>query len=330
MLNCYVMKLWIFCIVLLLIWIPIGDSIELRKCAVRNVTNNQISNNHFRAFKLVVSTTTAYFPVFLNWLIYFRLQCPDSLHVLHIICLDQSIEEKLPQYGLKCSLVHYLPNDRWAYNRLWQTRAQVTKQLIDSGYDVLLSDSDALWLRNPFPDLDQLTSSHIIGTRAKFPEAVHGRIGSAICMGFIYIKSFPIVSNFWGDFIATLVRMKNPDDQRIFNELVFRKGLKFTRRLKYVDNTEVDTGSFRHNKQDVSISLLPQHIYRRVCDTVSPAVINNATILHCFTKKKLETMKQFTEKKFGHWRLHESWSKLAETADKPISIDAFLQLITIA
>ena len=318
---------WVSTLLWLLYCLLLGSCSTAFPCAIHNISGNtQENTNLYRPYKLLVSTTSEYFPVFLNWLIFYHNQCSD-FSSLYIICLDKKIEEKLPKYGLKCSFVHFLPNDKWAYNRLWQIRAQVTKQLIDAGYDVLLSDSDALWLRNPFPDLDKFQSSHIIATRAKFPEWIYGRIGSAICMGFIYVKASPLTSSFWGEFIDSLVRLRNPDDQRLINELVFRKGIRFTKRLKYHDNTEADTGFFRHDRQHIHITLLPQNSYRRACDLAERDIITNATILHCFTMKKVEASKESSGKRFGNWKLDPSWSKVPLTPNT--NIETFLKQVTL-
>lgn len=304
-----------------------GLPVDHNSCVLHNSTaSNAANGSDFRQYKVIVSTTSEYLPIFFNWLIFYQAVC-QNFEPLHIICLDKKIEENLPKYGLKCSFVYYIQKDRWAFNRLWQIRAQETKRLVDEGYDVLLSDSDALWLRSPFPDLNQYPSSHIIATRARFPEWIHGRIGSAICMGFIYIKASQLISSFWHEFIESLVRLRNPDDQRLLNELVFRKGLKFSRRLKFYNSDEGDSGYFRHDQQHIHITLLPQQSFRRVCDIVDANMTSNSTVLHCVTKEKKEVSKMSVGKKHGQWRLDPMWSKVPLTPST--TIQRFLHQVTM-
>jgi hypothetical protein len=68
----------------------------------------------------------------------------------------------MSKYGLHCSQVLHSSSKSSSFNKLWLLRVRITKQLLNSGFDVMLSDSDAIWLQNPFSYIEKFSSSGII------------------------------------------------------------------------------------------------------------------------------------------------------------------------
>lgn len=288
-------------------------------------------NHQIRPYKILISTSTSYFPSFLNWLIYYYHVCGDDRTVLHIICLDKEIESNLKYYGLTCSFVHYLP-EIYTFNRLWLVRAKVTKELLASGYDVLMSDSDALWLRNPFLDIEYYAAtSDIIGTRATFPNAVLSKIGATLCMGFIYIKSSSKVVTLWDTLINQMIRLRNPDDQKLLNEVMMKFKLRFPYKLSYKRSYEVDHGYLMLEKEKIRVSMLPQNSYRRICSIKNrKQILANTTILHCLVRVKDQEKKRLTGEKYGMWLLNESAISIEyQRKNYGSSFDSFISSIAL-
>jgi hypothetical protein len=44
-------------------------------------------------------------------------------------------------------------------NKIWFYRSHIVNSLLDSNYDVLMSDTDAIWLKNPFAELNKYYNS---------------------------------------------------------------------------------------------------------------------------------------------------------------------------
>ncbi len=284
-------------------------------CGARNITKTISFGQQFyqlhpyiRPFKILISTSTTYLPIFLNWLIFYHNLCGSDMSLLHIICLDKDIEGNLKRYGLKCSFVHYIPDTKQAFNRIWLVRGQVAKDLLASGFDVLMSDSDALWLRNPFYDIEYyLINSDIVGTRATFPEDVQSLLGATLCMGFVYIKASTQILTLWDELIDHMVKLPNPDDQKIINNIMVKMKIKFPNRLQYQKSFTVDQGHFLIYKQLISVTILPQNSYRRICfPKYLRQILANTTILHCVTKAKSQEIKRIAGAKYGLWLLNES------------------------
>lgn len=261
-----------------------------------------------RPVKVVVSSNTKYFSVFLNWLLYYN-QVSQNASMLFIICLDEEVGDKLKKVvGLECSHTHQLPTAA-PFNRLWTVRTQLTVSLLEQGYDVILSDTDALWLRSPFLELQRYPHSDIIGTRAKFPENVYEFYGATLCMGFVYIKSKIHMIVLWKELAARLTRSSQPDDQKFINDLMLRSRLHFPERILYYKSNHSDTGYFTYQRQRYNITLLAQSDFRRLCDPRAPLLVQQSTIAHCVTFQKAEKFKKIAESAYGLWILNNSWNE---------------------
>lgn len=295
----------------------IGDAHGKSSMTLRNelCTMKQQSKDNTtvisRHFKIIVATNTQYFSIFLNWLLYYHRLCKTT-DLLYIICLDTETKGKLKHLGLQCSHTHSLPSVA-PFNRLWTVRTQLSLKLLEEGYDVILTDTDALWLRNPFPELQRYPQSDIIGSRAKFPENVYEFYGSTLCMGFVYIKSNNLTIPLWSELSAKLSRSKQPDDQKFINELLMRGRMNFPQRMTYLKNEHSDTGTFSFQRQDYLITLLAQHEFRRSCELNQNEKIQRSIIAHCATFQKAEKMKKIAGEVHGLWALNASWENLIQT-----------------
>ena len=276
-----------------------------------------------RPLRFLMSSSQQYISVILNWLIYFRKICTDRSAV-YFICLDKGTEDAMKKLGLWCSYSYHARNR----GQLWTMRARVTKQLLYQGYDVLMTDSDALWLKNPFMELQKYEKSDIIGSRASFPEHVSKRLGATLCMGFIYIKCTTAVKKLYEDLLLTMQKVPFPDDQRDINDLLLRKGLSYPTKPTYLGSKQANTGVLLYAGTSVRVTLLPHEDFRRVCEGVSITDLRKAVIVHCLSEKT-GTSKQGVFSRIGLWTLRDTWENIS-TSTKPSSFDKFLDIVTVA
>lgn len=209
--------------------------------ALSNFTANKVNNES--EFRVLVSTTEKYFPIFLNWLLFYR-RCGLDYSKLYIICFDKSTEVLLPQHGLECNYVSYLPTRSHAQTivALWQIRLQIVLSLLEKNTDVLMSDVDAIWLRNPIPEVYSLRNdADIISSRAQFPEEIARELGATLCMGFMYIKSSEATVALWREIYSYTMKQKSFDDQRELNTYLMIKGLRYSNPPKVLINSILST-----------------------------------------------------------------------------------------
>jgi hypothetical protein len=261
-----------------------------------------------RPMRILITSTDKYLPIFLNWLIFYHNIC-SSISFIYIVCLDSVIESHLSNFGFRCSYVHHLPIVQMS-NRLWLLRALVTKQLLIQGFDVLMTDTDAIWLRNPFDMLSSFPESDVIASRASFPENISKRLGATVCMGFLYIKSNPRTIVLWEEFFIFMSKMPRADDQRNFNQLLLNFHIKYDVRPSFVDSVDANSGLF-HLKQGTPmvLTLLPHKQVIRICDPQKIQVIMQSIVAHCMALSKNRNTKSFSERVFRIWALRDKWDR---------------------
>lgn len=79
-----------------LLRLNIGHS-SSHSCGVRDPTTNNL-----RDYVIMLSISSKFFNILLNWLAFYHQLCPDRSHIYYI-CLDKETEDKMLAHGLPCS-----------------------------------------------------------------------------------------------------------------------------------------------------------------------------------------------------------------------------------
>jgi hypothetical protein len=260
-----------------------------------------------RPLRIIVSSTSAYLPVALNWLLYFGQLCPDRSS-LYFICLDKETEEAFRNVSFPCAQsFHSLTR-----NHLWFLRIRLASELVERGYDVLLTDTDAVWIRNPFDVIEQFAESDIITSRGNFPQQIYRAFGATICMGFIYFKSTKAVRELLTDTILAMTRVTYPDDQYELNYLlVLNYSISYPARgkLDFHDSVAHDTGvGLSPTGTRFNFTLLAHETFRRHCEGVPMSQLQKSVVLHCLGSKNA-TQKSVSAAQSGVWGLKADFEK---------------------
>ena len=193
------------------------------------------------------------------------------------------------------------------FHNLWLARMDVLQSLLLKGYNVLLSDTDALWLRNPFYDIlrFRLSSVHIIASRGSHPIEVTKRLGVSLCMGFIYITSTPGTTLLFKELYSKMVniqRTHKADDQHELNVLLFKNGLRYTNRTTK-NSLRYSLGAMKYRGQyGMGILVFPQNRYRRICKGAPRNEIMSSVVVHCYLPKN-SSAKAIGLAEFRLWRV---------------------------
>ncbi len=154
-----------------------------------------------RNVRIILFVESRIFSLFINWLQHFKAICSDSGYAqLEVICMDNEVHDMISRQSLHCSAYSFLfPSGlKFIFQRqslIWIKRMQISIQFLDQGFDVILSDIDAIWRKDPFPTLSRLSAtSDIISSRGMFPSAISSKWGAALCMGFVYFRANRLVS----------------------------------------------------------------------------------------------------------------------------------------
>lgn len=218
---------------------------------------------------ILVFADCEYANVLKNWIAYFKQHVINNLLV---IALDKVTENALEQQGINTV---WLPWDR-STDSLWLTRTKLIKYLLHGGFDVVHSDADAVWLKNPVPFLNQINCDMAFSQGTSWPVDVFMTSGVVLCCGFYLIRA----NRRSLDFITQWLRAMehDPDDQRVLNRLLLEGGLRWTEAEDYrlpcslgkfkcyldVQVTSINSG--------LTVGLLPHRDFQRVIEPETPFV----------------------------------------------------------
>jgi hypothetical protein len=187
-----------------------------------------------------------------------------------------------------------------------------------SGSDVIFSDGDAIWLKDPTPYISKLNlmSPQLIASRAWYPQRLFKKWGASICMGFIYFNAGPFTIDFTNTMIEDLhLQMKvndtKPDDQVAANYILEQWNISWPRKMVVGANSIPDVGIVNRNSSDYKIVLLPHSQFMRKCHSMTSReiliAIDNATVVHCRLPTGSGSKKESKMKALSLWRLVDNW-----------------------
>ena len=183
---------------------------------------------------------------------------------------------------------------------------------VKAGQDVIMSDADALWLRDPtdYFSLPGVIESNIVASRGSFPRIKDKRWGATMCMGFILFRSqarYPM-SKF-----LTLMEERNDisgDDQKSINYAALELGIVWDNEgsdTRYRESTEIGVGTIDTLVDDrgrrFRVTLLPHSMFPRDCGA-SP-FSNQTIVAHCYVAAKKGASKTKWMKDANLWYLEE-------------------------
>ena len=221
-----------------------------------------------------------YVKVALNWVGYLnKLNINNYL----IVALDSETETFLKEHNINTKLIEgEIPKRS---GKGWRWRFQQTYKFVKDGYNVIHSDLDAVWLKNPLHLLDE--ESDIIASvdRGGFPPETYEKWNFTMCMGWVYYANTDATLNL---FESILKNKKNFDDQCEFNNYISDKV-----DINDIYNTMGGTKEIKIN--DATICVLNENVIKR------SDYDENAYVCHPLMKKQSDCETQL--KRRGLWVL---------------------------
>ena len=208
-----------------------------------------------------------------------------------VVALDVRLHDYLKNNGVK-SVLRECDED---LGNIWVHRVKVIQELLESGYDVIHSDADAVWLKNPLdvyfhkPAYDVAFSQ---GTH--WPRDVHNVWGFVLCCGLFYVRSNDATRQLF-DAIAADVECSK-DDQVSCNRVLMKLNTEWEYpndmySLSY-DGIEFNcSNEIIHGKNNVvCVALLPHSRFQRISDSCADVYIKHmiSSKTSCSTKELLK------------------------------------------
>lgn len=223
-----------------------------------------------------------------NFIRLMELNSVFTRHHLFLMCMDDASIRVFASLGIRCVPVGGLVLG--TIEDIWKMRVRALSCLVRVGYDVIMSDADALWLRDPMEyfSLPGVKSSSVVSSRGIMPFALGRRWGATMCLGFILFRSTGGGMNRLLESIENLIR-KDGDDQVAVNFALFQFGVYWDEDsdMRHVESTGLGRGTLDllqgGNGEPLVVTLLPHNAFTRRC--MDTAISNNTVVAHCTSLK---------------------------------------------
>jgi hypothetical protein len=251
--------------------------------------------------QIILTVGGNYLDFFLNWWATFSRLLPKLRGDINfaVLCYDDISMRVVEALGIRCTRMKRIPNVRM----LWWTRFKVAKQLLSRGFEVILTDSDALWVRNPVPVFDAMRTVDIVASVGR----VFGH--PFFCMGLICLRPSNATMNVLAMVMSDGSKVR--DDQQAMNQEMRKCSAQDqgayekhagrasgSKMVQNVVNTSI-LGTFAHGGTYVRV---PLRYFQRHCDDMNEAR-RHGIVLHCLAPKS----SQFAADKRVHMLSQGLW-----------------------
>jgi hypothetical protein len=237
---------------------------------------NKINENY-----IIVFANYNYLLVLENW-----LEAVRRIDVSNFIII--SLDEKLHNYLTDKNINSRLRPCELDLGKLWIHRIEVIEELLCEGYDIIHSDADAIWLKNPIPYLNQIDSEMIFSQGTYWPADVYNRWKFVLCCGFFYIKNTKNTLKFVKK-LKERVRV-DKDDQVSCNRELLEENIEWlipkdSYTLEFRSKKFLCFNKPLQGKSNLgtTIALLPHHKFQRI-----PELSNDIYVKHIISEKNSE------------------------------------------
>eukprot|EP01062_Namystynia_karyoxenos_P074449 TRINITY_DN71334_c0_g1_i1.p1 TRINITY_DN71334_c0_g1~~TRINITY_DN71334_c0_g1_i1.p1 ORF type:complete len:558 (+),score=122.72 TRINITY_DN71334_c0_g1_i1:85-1758(+) len=242
-----------------------------------------------------------------------------------VVCVDSLLHQWLRRRGLGC---HYrLRGDTWEYetkvgdhSRHMPTvqRLGIVQALLQQGIDVVMSDVDAVFLRNPLPLLERQKPADVVASPGTWPRTLVAAWGATPCMGFILWRAgdqalqllkrlpevpFHIVRN------LDMAANRTGSDQLRMNAALFEANLVMSK------IPQGDQSTFGQTENGLRMCLLhPLRVMRDCTGILNGTFPDTTFVAHCGWQEmsgRDPLRKEQTLFRWGLWRIRTDYRDVA-------------------
>lgn len=235
----------------------------------------------------------------LNFIYQMELHSAFSRHNLLLLCLDEESSKILmSELGIRCAEVQH--EEEYKRRDVWSLRMQVASCLLLAGYDVLLSDADAIWLKDPMDSISDLgaNDSNVVASRGRMPKKLYLEWGSTVCFGFVLLRARGTGISTLIDAMAMAI-IRSKDDQNAINSALSSLGIKWDPKsdMGFANSTRRGRGTVERlgdGDEKFVVTLLPHATFTRLCNQTP--ISGDTVVAHCHSFHKGEHMAVWMKK----------------------------------
>ena len=173
---------------------------------------------------LLSCSSQIFLPVLLNWLAAYRLTTGSNLSEILVVSIDDEIAH-LSIIDIGLNSIFIKNNDdiltvKTRKESIWMKRIIVARIINHFGYDVLIIDLDAIYLKDFTTIIKKYNTSDIVGSMSKWPYELNSLWGFTMCMGVAYFRSSPGTGEYTIMYTLQNIVMGKPE------QLIIHRGLK--------------------------------------------------------------------------------------------------------
>lgn len=183
-----------------------------------------------------------------------------------VMALDDKIYELMKERGVSVYRVRCKPD----FSDIWLQRIEVIEGLLKAGINVIHSDLDAIWLKDPRALLQESSYDIISSQGTYWPRPVHAKWGFVLCCGFIYYRSSNRMIDLASRIKEAVIRAPRSDDQAELNTFLAEDGIEWTISQPTYVKSHNDV-AFTCSRRWIigkgklyKVALLPHHEFQRV------------------------------------------------------------------
>ncbi len=234
------------------------------------------------SLKIISFCNYPYREIALNWVKHLE---ELSINNYEVLCLDPESDEYLKSHGCNSRVLNEF-NDDWISGcKHTMRRTFIFKKYLKEGFDIIHSDTDAIWLKNPIPQLIESNSQDIIVStvrhREAFPPEVREAFGFTCCMGWIFFRSNYKTIKYLDKFLNT--REIKGSDQKNFNQFLLHNQ-PTSQSHKLGDELIIDNAAYQ-DYNELSLLALSKPLVKR------GPIEEETYVWHPNTKKEAEYKK---------------------------------------
>ncbi len=156
-----------------------------------------LSLRNYDPVVLLTCSSRVFLPILLNWLAAYRLATGSDLSEILVVSTDDpTAHRSIIDKGLNSI---FIKNDSDIFKikppeeilSVWIKRLTVVRIMNHLGYDVLIIDLDAIYLKDFTTIIKKYNTSDIVGSMSKAPYELNSKWGFTMCMGVAYFRSSP-------------------------------------------------------------------------------------------------------------------------------------------
>ncbi len=222
---------------------------------------------------VLVFCNSDYKPILENWI------CNTEVvgEVPLVVCaLDDQLANDLAEIGFHTCHIPWsgkLPD-------LWRLRLLAIRDLVKLGFNVTHSDSDAVWLKDPLPILNDISADVVASQGTVWPRTALAAWEHVLCFGFICFRSSQATQKLLDRMVDKALEVGDLfDDQKVLNELLVDARMEwefpkdgYSLKLKesaFVCHKETILGVGELEEgTPIQVGLLPHRQFQRLPNTV--------------------------------------------------------------